>query len=174
MNKLWHVLCSKPNKEQFLADQLESRNIEYFYPNIVVNPVNPRSRKIRAFFPGYLFVHTDLVINNSILFERIPGSQGLVFVGGEVGYIPENILHAIRVKVENINEAGGEFFQALNKGDSVKVHTGPFEGYEAIFDSKIDGTERVKILLTMVKGRKLPVEIPASNLSLTKATPLSR
>ena len=168
------MLRSKPNKEQFLADQLESRNVEYFFPQVSVHPVNPRSRRIRPYFPGYLFIHTDLNVNNTILFERIPGSQGLVFIGGEVGFIPENILNAIRYKVHEIDEAGCEFFQAINKGDSVKVHTGPFEGYEAIFDSKIDGTERVKILLTMVKGRKLPVELPASDLSLTIATQLSR
>lgn len=174
MNKLWHVLHSKPNKEQFLASQLESRNIEFFFPHINVHPANPRSRKVRPYFPGYLFVHTDLTVNNTILFERIPGSSGLVFVGGEVGYIPENILHAIQRKVDEIDEAGGELFQEIKKGDHVKITAGPFEGYEALFDSRIGSSERVRILLTMLKGRNIPVETTVNNLTVTKATSLSR
>ena len=172
--KLWHVIRSKPNKEQFLASQLESRAIEYYYPELSVHPVNPRSRKIRPYFPGYVFIHTDLNVNNAVLFERIPGASGLVFLGGEAGYIPDNVIHAIQLRVDEINGAGGELFESLHKGDIVKIHSGPFEGYEAIFDAKIDGTERVRVLLSMMKGRKLPVELPAGYMSFEKASTNSR
>ena len=174
MSKLWHVLRSKPNKESFLAGQLESRNIEFYYPQLSVHPVNPRSRKIRPYFPGYVFIHTDLSVNNSVLFARIPGATSLVFTGGEAGYIPENILRAIQSRVEEINEAGGEMLESLKRGDWVKIHSGPFEGYEAIFDYRIEGTERVKVLLSMLKGRQLSVELPATYMRLKKATSNSR
>ncbi len=174
MSKLWHVIRSKPNKESFLAGQLESRNVEFFFPELRVHPANPRCRKIRPYFPGYLFIHTDLTINNAILFDRIPGATGLVFVGGEVGYIPENIIHAIQVKVEEINEAGGEVYGSLKKGDYVKINGGPFEGYEGVFDSRIEGSERVKVLLSMVKGRELPVELPVAFPSSQKVASISR
>jgi len=136
--------------------------------------VNPRCRKIRPYFPGYLFIHTDLTINNTVLFERLPGATGLVFVGGEVGYIPENIIYAIHVRVEEINGNGGELPGALKPGDRINILSGPFEGYEALFDSRLEGSERVKVLLNMVKGRKLPVELPAGFVSLKKATSNSR
>ena len=174
MPKLWHILRSKSNKESFLAGQLESRNVEFYYPQLIVQPVNPRCCKIRPYFPGYLFICTDLSINDSILFSRIPGATGLVFVGGEAGYIPENIVHAIRSKVEEINENGGELFEVIKKGDWVKIQSGPFEGYNALFDSRIDGSERVRLLLNMLQGRKLVVEMPAGNISLKKATSRSR
>jgi transcriptional antiterminator RfaH len=174
VSKLWHVIRSKPNKESFLAGQLESRNIEFFFPQLKVHPANPRCRKIRPYFPGYLFIHTDLTINNTILFGRIPGATGLVFVGGEAGYIPENIIHAIQIKVDEINEAGGEVYRSLKRGDPLKINNGPFEGYDAIFDSRIEGSERVKVLLSMVKGRKLPVELPIGFTSSLKASSISR
>jgi transcriptional antiterminator RfaH len=174
MTKLWHVLRSKPNKECFLAGQLESRNVEFYYPQLIVHPVNPRCRKIRPYFPGYLFIHTDLSVNRTILFGRIPGAEGLVFVGGEAGYIPENIVYAIHARVDEINDNGGELLEILKKGDRVKIHSGPFEGYEALFDSKIDGVERVRLLLSMLQGRKLLVEMPAGNISFKKATSNSR
>ena len=56
----WYVLHSKPRKEEFLAEQLELRKIETFAPCIRVQVVNPRARKVKPYFPGYIFVRTDL------------------------------------------------------------------------------------------------------------------
>jgi hypothetical protein len=56
----WYVIRSKPNKEDFLANQLSAYSIKAFYPSIRVKPVNSRARKIKAFFPTYLFVDVDL------------------------------------------------------------------------------------------------------------------
>jgi transcriptional antiterminator RfaH len=114
------------------------------------------------------------MVNHPILFGRIPGAIGLVYLAGEVGFIPDNVLSAIHSRVDEINNGGGELFESLKNGDVVMIHSGPFEGYEAIFDSKIHDTERVKVLLSMLKGRKLPVELPASYMNLKKATLISR
>ena len=59
MTALWYALRSKPNKEDFLAKQLEAYDVDVFFPRIHVKPVNPRSRKTRPYFPNYLFVHVD-------------------------------------------------------------------------------------------------------------------
>jgi transcriptional antiterminator RfaH len=174
LNKQWYVLRSKPNKESFLAGQLESRNVDYYVPLLKVRPANPRCRKIKPYFPGYIFVHTDLSINNSVLFERIPGAMGLVSLGGELSFVPENILQMIRNRVDEINENGGELLGSLKTGDRVKIHTGPFEGYEAVFDLRISGTERVKVFLEMLKGRKLLIEMPVRFVSAKKAPSISR
>jgi transcription antitermination factor NusG len=174
LSKLWHVIRSKPNKEAFLAGQLESRNVEFYFPQLKVHPVNPRCRKIKPYFPGYLFIKTDLEINQTGAFERLPGAIGLVLLGGEVAYVPENILSAIHARVDEINDAGGELFETMNKGDRIRIHSGPFEGYEAIFDSRIVGTERVKVFLTMLQKRILPVELPAGFVNRKKATSFSR
>ncbi|PIU33441.1 transcription/translation regulatory transformer protein RfaH, partial [Candidatus Shapirobacteria bacterium CG07_land_8_20_14_0_80_39_12] len=56
----WYVLHSKPNKEELLWEQLNIRKVETFYPRIRVQTVNPRARKVKAYFPGYVFVHVDL------------------------------------------------------------------------------------------------------------------
>ena len=36
-------------------------------------------------------------------------------------------------------------------GETVMVHSGPFAGYEAIFDVRLPGTERVRILLKIAQ-----------------------
>lgn len=165
MSKGWYVLQSKPNNENFLAGQLEYHSIEYFFPQLKVPPVNPRCRKIRPYFPGYLFVKMDLAKNDSLVLDRIPGAIGWVYLGGEVAYVPENLIHEIREHVNDINALGGKEFNGIKKGDAVKVHSGPFQGYEAIFDARISGSERVRVFLLMLHKRILPVELPVGFIS---------
>lgn len=158
----WHVIRSKSNREEFLAGQLESRGVEVFYPRLRVTPVNPRSRKVKPYFPGYLFIHIDFEKNHAVMFERIPGAVNLVYIGSEAATVPDNMIFAIRRHVDEINAAGGEVLNALKPGDRVKIHEGPFEGYEGILDAKISGTQRVRVLLKMLQKRQLPVDIPAA------------
>jgi transcriptional antiterminator RfaH len=56
----WYVKHSKPNKEELLNEQLRLRRIETYYPFIKVRPVNPHALKIKPYFPGYLFIRTNL------------------------------------------------------------------------------------------------------------------
>ena len=74
------------------------------------------------------------------------------------------MIFAIRKRVEEIAEAGGELFDGLKKGDVVMIQGGPFEGYEAIFDTRVAGQERVRVLLKLLSDRSLPVELDASQI----------
>jgi transcription antitermination factor NusG len=161
MADYWYVLHSKPHKEELLAEQLELRKIETFAPRIRVQVVNPRARRMRAYFPGYIFVRADLEeMGNSVL-QYVPGSSGLIAFGGEPAFVPDGLINAIRQRVDEINSAGGELFDVLTPGETVLVHTGPFAGYEAIFDARLPGKERVRVLLKILKDRKIPIELPA-------------
>ena len=60
MSYQWYALRSKSRKEDAVWRQLQSQGYEVFYPCLRVHPVNPRSRKIVPYFPGYLFVEVDL------------------------------------------------------------------------------------------------------------------
>jgi len=169
MEKQWYIFRSKPNKEVFLAEQLELRRIEVFSPRIRVQTVNPRARKVRPYFPGYLFIHVNLASTNLTLLQYVPGSSGLVMFGGEIPIVPDGLVHAIQSRVEQINSAGGELLEVLKPGTEVFIHSGPFAGYEAIFDERLPGTERVRVLLKMLKNRQLQVELPAGQLRPKKA-----
>ena len=160
MATYWYVLHSKPHKEEMLAEQLELRRIDTFAPRIRVQVVNPRARKVRPYFPGYIFVRADLEKMGLSALQYVPGSAGLITFGGTPASVPEGLIHAIRQRVEEINSAGGELFEALKSGETVLVHSGPFAGYEAIFDGRLPGTERVKVLLKLLRNRKMLVELP--------------
>jgi transcriptional antiterminator RfaH len=161
MTTSWYVLHSKPHKEEMLAEQLELRRIEMFAPRIRVQVVNPRARKVRAYFPGYIFVRADLENLGLSVLQYVPGSAGLITFGGEPAFVPDGLIHAIQQRVDEINSSGGELFDVLKSGETVLVHSGPFAGYEAIFDVRLPGTERVRVLLKLLRNRKMPVELPA-------------
>jgi len=164
LTKSWYVLHSHPNKEDLLWQQLLAREIEVFYPRIQANPVNPRARKIKPYFPGYLFVCTDLEKLGLSTLQWMPYSTGLVMFGGEPSALPESIVQVIRQRVDEINTAGGEVLDALKPGDRVVIQEGPFEGYEGIFDVRLSGKERVRVLLEMLGARKVPVELKAGQI----------
>jgi len=119
MEKRWYVLRSKPRKERALCKFARSQGHVIFYPTIPVNPVNPRAAKIQPYFPGYLFAHTDLSQVGASTFHWMPFSQGLVRVGGDPTYVPDNIINALHRRIEEIWDVGGTAFDGLDKGDHV-------------------------------------------------------
>ena len=168
MARQWYALRSKPRKEEVLWRQLRSHEYEVFFPRLKVQPVNPRSRKWRAYFPGYMFVQVDIDEVGPSTFQWMPHAIGLVSFDGEPANVPDNLIHAIVKRVEEITAAGGEFFDGLKPGDQVKINNGPFQGYEAIFDARIPGNERVRLLIQMLSDRRLPVELMAAQVERKK------
>jgi transcription antitermination factor NusG len=164
----WYVLRSKPNKETLLWEQLSIRNVETFHPQIRARPVNPRARKVKAYFPGYVFVHLDLDLIGPSVLQWMPGAVGLVSHGSQPSTVPEPLIAALKKKVDQINAAGEELFEDLQSGDLVQIKSGPFEGYEAIFDARLAGSERVRVLLKLLQGRSTKMEIPAGLLDRRK------
>jgi transcription antitermination factor NusG len=169
MPVFWYALRSKPRKEDIIYRQLLTQGFEAFLPRIRVQPVNPRASKFRAYFPGYLFVSADLDAVGLSTFQWMPHTNGIVSFGGEPAIVPDNLVFAIRKRVEEINSAGGEVFDSLREGDRVRISTGPFEGYEAIFDARLPGSERVRVLLELLGNkRQVPLEIDASQITRKK------
>jgi transcriptional antiterminator RfaH len=164
MSESWYALRSKPRKEEVLWQQLIAREVEVFFPRIRVNPVNPRSRKLRPYFPGYMFVRVDLEEVGLSKFNWMPHAIGLVSFDGEPATVPENLIHEVRKRIDEIAAAGGEFFDGLQSGDPVRISSGPFAGYEAIFDTRLPGTERVRVLIQMLSDRNIPVELKSGQV----------
>jgi len=171
MTPNWYVLRSKPNREEFLEGQLFARGIETYYPRLKAHPVNPRARKFKPYFPGYIFVRVDLEKTLASNLERIPGTANLVTFGGETPVIPGYLMDAIRFKVDKVNATGDLSELVIKPGATVRIERGPFEGYEGIVDVRIPGKERVRILLNFLQNRKLAVELPANYVEIKQEPP---
>ena len=160
----WYVIHSKPQKEYLVYEQLRFRNIEAYCPQIRVKVVNPRARKIRPYFPGYLFVRANLNQIGSSTLQWIPGVINLVSYGGEPATVQDNLLQAIRKRVDQINRAWDEPANDLKAGEILEVTGQPFAGYRAIFDTHLPGNERARVLLQILQDRKVRVALPLRQL----------
>jgi len=164
MASTWYVLHSKPNKEEFLYSQLLANRLEAFCPQVRVQPVNSRARKTKPYFPGYVFVQLDLENVKTSALGWMPGANGLISFDGHPADVPENLVQAIRRRVNEINTAGGELLESLRPGETVVIQDGPFAGYQAIFDSRSSGVDRVRVLLTLLRKRQVPLELSAGQI----------
>jgi transcription antitermination factor NusG len=160
----WYAIQSKTQKEEFLCEQLRLREVETFFPQIRVQPVNPRARKIKPYFPGYVFGYVDLGQAGRSLLEWIPGAVGIVNFGGEPVPVSDHLIASLRQHLERINASALELSRGFKPGDIVGIHWGPFAGYEAVFDACLPGRDRVKVLLKMLESQQLQVELPLEQI----------
>lgn len=165
MDAAWYVLRSKPHKEIALWRELTARGVDCFYPKLHIKPVNPRSRKIRPFFPGYMFLHVNIEEAGGSLFQWIPFSSGLVSFDGVAATVPESIVHAIRRHVDAMNDVvGSHNILTLEPGELVRIHGGILDGYDAILDARLPGSERVRVLLKLLQERQMSVVLSADQI----------
>lgn len=157
----WYVLHCKPQKENHVYAYLEAQAFEVFYPTIRVEPVNPRSSKIRPYFPRYMFVHANLEEIGTSTLNWIPNAIGLVRFDHDAVPVPDNVIFELRRRIDQIEAEGGLTCDGLQKGDRVRITRGPLAGYDAIFDKRLSGSERVQVLLTML-GRLVKVTVNAN------------
>ena len=162
MARCWYALHSKPNKEETVWQQVRASKIETFYPCLKAQKVNPRAKEIKPYFPGYMFVQADLELTGLSLFQYMPHTNGLVCFGGEPAPVPDTMIEALRARVVELAFAADETWAQLKTGDLIAIQGGPFAGYEAVFDARLPGSERVRVLLEFLGGRAFPVELDAA------------
>ncbi|HLF74534.1 MAG TPA: transcription termination/antitermination NusG family protein [Anaerolineales bacterium] len=163
--KHWYALQGKPQKENLLWEQLCMRQINAYYPRIRVNPVNPRSQKIKPYFPGYMFVNIDIDEVGVSTFQWMPGVARVVSFGSEFAPIPEYLIQAIRERVDAINMSNSRSLENFKRGDHVILRSGAFDGYEAIFDSHLPGHDRVRVLLKFLENQQIRMIVPAVQIA---------
>ena len=58
----------------------------------------------------------------------------------------------------------------LKRGDVVKIQSGPFAGYDAIFDARLSGQERVRVLLQLLSKGTAQLDLPSEAIRPKKST----
>lgn len=171
----WYALHAKPHKERQVAENLRQRKFEVYLPLVRVNPVNPRSARLRPYFPSYLFAKADLQAVGLGALQWTPGLRRMVEFDGQPAVVPDNFIAELRRRLSQIQAAGGLVLDGLGRGDPVRIVSGPFTGYEAVFDSRLPGSERVRVLLQLIAasqrrgaGRFVPVEINAGSIAKSR------
>ena len=159
MSKRWYALRVKPHKEKSVYERLEEANIEGYLPTVQVQPTNPRAAKIKPYFPGYLFVYTDLDETGINKLRWLRGTIGLVEFGGIPAVVPPNLISDLQQLMKQIKKEGGLAKFEFKHGDSVRIVEGPFEGYEAMFDMHLPGADRAQVLLAFLSQAPQPLHL---------------
>lgn len=159
MSKNWYALRVKPHQEKSVCQRLEEEEIEGYLPTVQVQPTNPRSAKIKPYFPGYLFVFADLEDTGTNKFKWFPGAIGLVDFGDIPAVVPSNLISDLQQLMAQIEGEGGLAKFEFKHGDSVRIVDGPFDGYEAMFDLHLPGSDRAQVLLAFLSQAPQPVQL---------------
>jgi transcription elongation factor/antiterminator RfaH len=157
----WYVMQSKPRQEAFLCEQLFTHKIEAYLPSIRLKPANPRSKKEQPFFPGYLFIHVDLEKFSLSDLRWMPGTIGIVCYGGEPAYVADKVIQAIQEHIDATRRGYDDLFKP---GDAVLIKDGLFADYKAIFDCRLSGHDRVRVLLELLQGQRMRLELSTGQL----------
>lgn len=166
MTDHWYALRVKSHKERAVHELLQVRNITAYFPALQVQPKNPRAARIRPYFPGYLFVRTNLDEAGINAFSWLPGTRGLVTFGDIPAIVPDNLIYELRQQIRRIECEGGPAAAAdYRQGDKVRIINGPFAGYEAIFDAHLPGVKRVRVLLAFLSSHLQPVKLDATQIT---------
>lgn len=166
--KHWYVIRSKYRNEMLLWQQLCSRFIEVYYPRVSARTTKPLVRKIRPYFPGYMFVHVDLDVFGRSALQWMPGAMGLVCFGGEPAFVSDSILHGIQERVDRMDAVESSLSQGLRSGEEVEIYSGPFAGYRGIFGFHLSDRERAIVFLKFIRDQQLRLELPVTHIMPTK------
>lgn len=155
-----HEKKVKTNLERLVISQgMEDQVLEIYMPEETVyehkdgTPSKPRQRKL---FPGYILVKMIVTDESWYLVRNTQGVTGFVGHGSEP--IPLTDEEVRRMGLEKIT-----IVLDINVGDSVKIISGPFQGFGGIVEEVNADKQTLRTKVDMF-GRSTPVELEFSQV----------
>jgi transcription antitermination factor NusG len=94
------------------------------------------------------------------------GSTGIVSYGGEQAFIGDALIREMQKQVEEITNSANGYVDRFRPGDLVVINEGPFAAYKAMFDCRLSGSDRVRVLLDLLQDQKIRLELSGRQLQL--------
>lgn len=163
MTRRWYVLKTKPRAEEKVCAVLIGRQVEVYLPKVKAPRATPAAGRREALFPGYVFAHIDVRLDEWVKTRSAPGVAYVLGCEGKPSPVPEAVIDAVRKRLE---ACGGEMRPRPGRGDRVAIIGGPLRGLEAVFDTELTGGGRSRVLLSIL-GRLTPLSLNNHDLRLT-------
>ncbi len=155
----WYLVYTKPHSERLAEHSIKENGFEVYLPLIKVWRVRRKRFEKEPLFPNYIFVHLDLENDSISRIKWAPGVSKFVRFDDSEGpaIVPDEVIEYIKARTEEIEEEGG--VGQFEKGDRVRIVSGPLKDMEAVFEKHISGKERSRILIKVL-GRLTSADIP--------------
>ena len=152
----WYLIQTKPRQGQRAETNLQNQGYTVYYPQIAVERVRKGQRVIlpEPLFPNYIFIHLCRWSDNWHPLRSTRGVSRLVGFGTEPAVVPDEVISDIHARLEQVEPQA-----LLRSGDRVRITSGCFRGFDAIFQT-YDGESRVILLLEFLhKQTKLTASL---------------
>ena len=151
----WHALYTKPHKEHHVSSFLRGRGVETYLPTVRVTR-NGR-RRTESFFSCYLFARFDAADSLPGL-QWTPGLRRIVSFGSQPAMIPDEVISSVQKRLSEVVELTDPVC-CFEKGDRLAIKSGPFLGFDAIFEQSLSSRDRAQVLVEFL-GRLTRCEVP--------------
>jgi transcription antitermination factor NusG len=158
----WFAAYTHSCQEKRVAQQLSTRNIEFFLP--VHRTISHWKNGLRVpierpLFPGYVFVKAGRADRIRIL--EAPGVHSIVGVGREPISLPYEEMEALRRGVRSLNVEPHPY---LRTGEKVVIRRGPLEGMTGIV---VRQKNNVRVILSIdLIMKSISVEVDGNDLEI--------
>lgn len=153
----WYAVHTHPKQEERANSNLQAWGVKTLSPLIKEHRSRKDSNKpgivVKPLFPQYIFAYfvaRDYL--SKVWFTR--GVQEVVHFGDSIAPVDDEAIALIESQLgaDNVIRLG-----ELKCGDKVRINQGPFQSLTGIFEKKVNGTDRVMLLLEAIsyQGRIL-------------------
>jgi transcriptional antiterminator RfaH len=161
--KEWHLIYTNPRKEELVVSQLQSYDLDVFFPVIEIERGHRRGIREEPLFPHYLFIRVDLSAGDLPNLRYLPGVRSLVHFGEKPVIVPDAVIDRLQDRLEAQQRRIPLADHLFKPGQAVRIRSGPFAGLDAVFQAGLKGTERAQILLDVL-GSSTRVQVDANSL----------
>lgn len=149
-HSFWFLVHVKSRAEKAAGVHLERLGVEYFCPQFKQKKIIRRVRRevVVPFFPGYVFVKFDPLLQFRAV-QYATGVRRIVTFGDALARVDSSIVETLRERMTMgcVHVSNSSSFQP---GQKVRIHEGPLQGFEAVFESEMSDRQRVTLLLKTV------------------------
>jgi transcriptional antiterminator RfaH len=162
----WYAVYTQPRNEMMASEHLARQDFDVFLPQYLKRRSHARKFDVvpAPLFPRYLFVSFDAGRPGWRAIRSTRGVVDLVRNGLDPVPVAQGIIDEIRRRVDDDGYVVLAKHLNLKRGAKIRIDSGPFADYEAIFESQRDD-ERVLALLSLL-GREVVVELPIRAVAL--------
>lgn len=158
----WYLVHTQPKKDTQARMHLRVQGFRTFLPQYLRTVRHARQlRTVRApLFPSYLFVILDVTRDRWLSVRSTIGVSHLVGAEHRPTPVPQGVVEALIVQTDASNLT--LFADRLEKGQKVRITTGPFADFIGTLD-RLDDAGRVRLLLDMM-GSEIIITLPRSGI----------